>query len=94
MGKVEMNIHEETLSMFIMEWTNYNCKHSDRLDLYRVLMDTIERALFKSTLEACRYNKLKASRRLGISLTFYQKRLRHYFGDEYFNRRAVPNSTI
>lgn len=57
-------------------------------NLYGLLMESIEPALFKAVLEHSHYNQSKAARRLGLSRGTFRTRLATYFGDAYASRRS------
>lgn len=57
-------------------------------NLYALIMEAIEPALFKAVLEHSHYNQSKAARRLGLSRGTFRTRLATYFGDAYVSRRS------
>jgi len=57
------------------------------LNLYQVIVEEIEGALFRSVMELTRYNQSKAARVLGISRGTLRTKLKYYFDDEFIGGR-------
>jgi Fis family transcriptional regulator, factor for inversion stimulation protein len=53
------------------------------VNLYALVLEQMEPALFKATLELSRYNQSKAARYLGLHRATFRARLQHYFADSY-----------
>lgn len=91
MQTVDTSRVQPALDKMVSQVTKACLVHPERYDgigLYALIMETIEPALFKAILEACRYNHSQAARILGLARGTFRERLRQYFGDIYFGRRS------
>jgi DNA-binding protein Fis len=55
---------------------NQNQPGAKRIDLYRLLMQELERPLIEHALEKCRGNKIKAAEYLGINRNTLHKKIK------------------
>ena len=55
-------------------------------NLYALVMEAIEPALFKEVLKFSRYNQSEAARCLGLSRGTLRTRLKAYFGETYIRK--------
>lgn len=56
-------------------------------NLYDLLMEQIEPALFKAVIERCKYNQSRAASMLGLSRGTLRTKLSKYFDDQYCGTR-------
>ena len=56
-------------------------------NLYDLLMEQIEPALFKAVIERCKYNQSRAASMLGLSRGTLRTKLSKYFDDQYCGSR-------
>ena len=62
--------------------------HKDpNLNLYELLLETVEAPLFRTVMEMTRYNQSRAARVLGVSRGTLRTKLKHYFDDEFIGTR-------
>ena len=59
----------------------------DVINLYDMVLEQIEPALFKTVIEHCRYNQSSAAAILGLSRGTCRKKLIQYFDDQYCGNR-------
>jgi DNA-binding protein Fis len=57
-------------------------------NLYDMVLEQIEPALFKSAIEHCKYNQSRAATLLGLSRGTCRMKLKKYFDDKYCGSRA------
>lgn len=57
------------------------------LNLYELLLEEVERPLFRTVMEMTRYNQSRAARVLGVSRGTLRTKLSHYFDDEFIGTR-------
>lgn len=91
---LETNEATGTLSSEVTALINKHLEATDNKkieNLYALVMEAIEPALFKAVLEHSRYNQSKAARHLGLSRGTFRTRLEAYFGDAYVSRRSKVN---
>jgi Fis family transcriptional regulator len=60
---------------------------TEPVDLYQVIIEEIERPLFRAVMEYCKYNQSRAAVMLGISRGTLRTKLRRYFDDKYVGTR-------
>ena len=56
-------------------------------NLYELLMEQVEPALFKAVIERCKYNQSRAASMLGLSRGTLRTKLSKYFDDQYCGSR-------
>ena len=56
-------------------------------DMYDMVIEQIEPALFQTVIEHCKYNQLRAARVMGLSRGTLRTKLKKYFGDKYCGTR-------
>jgi len=57
-------------------------------NLYDMVLEQMEPALFKSVIEHCKYNQSKAATLLGLSRGTCRMKLKKYFDDQYCGSRS------
>lgn len=79
----------ETLSSVVTSLIDKHIKAMDKnqvKNLYALVMETIEPALFKEVLRFSSYNQSEAARCLGLSRGTLRTRLEAYFGEKYISK--------
>lgn len=63
-----------------------NGKFTDA-NVYQLVVEEIEAALFRTVMELTRYNQSKAARVLGVSRGTLRTKLKRYFDEEFIGTR-------
>lgn len=83
--------HNEVLGSFITKLTKTylstaNQKQGD-LNLYDLVLESVEAPLLRAVMEMTRYNQSRAARVLGVSRGTLRTKLKCYFDDEFIGTR-------
>jgi DNA-binding protein Fis len=84
--KIEGNTLATTVETTIKTYMDSMDKDSI-LNLYDLLMEQVEPALFKAVIERCKYNQSRAASMLGLSRGTLRTKLSKYFDDQYCGTR-------
>lgn len=85
--KTEVNTLATTVETTIKTYMDSMDKDSIS-NLYDLLMEQIEPALFKTVIERSKYNQSRAASMLGLSRGTLRKKLSKYFDDQYCGSRG------
>lgn len=67
----------------------HTMEHDKIGNLYEIVIEEVELALFQTVIERCRFNQVKASKILGLSRVTLRTKLIKYFEDKYCGRREI-----
>lgn len=86
----ELKIEERTLAATVEKTVKTYMDSMDKdsiSNLYELMMEQIEPALFKAVIERSKYNQSRAASMLGLSRGTLRKKLSQYFDDQYCGNR-------
>ena len=86
----EFKIEEHTLAGTVEKTVKTYMDSMDKeniSNLYELMMEQIEPALFKAVIERSKYNQSRAASMLGLSRGTLRKKLSQYFDDQYCGTR-------
>ena len=70
----------------------HTIEHDKIGNIYDIVIEEVELALFQTVIERCRFNQVKASKILGLSRVTLRTKLIKYFEDKYCGRREIRTS--
>ncbi len=76
----------ETVEKTIKQYLS-SLEIKDVTNLYNMVLELVEPALFKTVIEHCRYNQSQTAHVLGLSRGTCRKKLMQYFEDKYCGNR-------
>ena len=86
--KAEQNdMFEELVSSLEKKYLSAVNQRKANLNLYELVLESVEAPLFRTVMELTRYNQSRAARVLGVSRGTLRTKLKHYFDDEFIGTR-------